>query len=149
MNMKKMMMTMLALLCMTVASAQQTETNSRQPRQFDATTQTTRMTEKLGLSSEQQTKVEALNKEYAELFTRPQMRSAMQGGSSNGERPTLTDEQKAQMKASMEARRTKRGEYTTKLKSILTDAQYQTYQKEMQGHRGHRGGGPRGQKDSE
>lgn len=72
MNMKKIMMTMLALLCMTVASAQQTVTSSRQPRQFDATTQTSLMAEKLGLSSDQKTKVEALNKEYAELFTRPQ-----------------------------------------------------------------------------
>ena len=113
-------MTMLALLCMTVASAQQTVTSSRQPRQFDATTQTSLMAEKLGLSSDQKTKVEALNKEYAELFTRPQMRRATQGGSSTGERPELTDEQKAQMKANMEARRTKREEYNTKLKSILT-----------------------------
>lgn len=149
MNMKKIMMTMLALLCMTVASAQQTVASSRQPRQFDATTQTSLMAEKLGLSSDQKTKVEALNKEYAELFTRPQMRRATQGGSSTGERPELTDEQKAQMKANMEARRTKREEYNTKLKSILTDTQYQNYQSQMQSRRGHRGGQHSGQHGDE
>ena len=107
------------------------------------------MAEKLGLSSDQKTKVEALNKEYAELFTRPQMRRATQGGSSTGERPELTDEQKAQMKANMEARRTKREEYNTKLKSILTDTQYQNYQSQMQSRRGHRGGQHSGQRGDE
>lgn len=53
------------------------------------------------------------------------------------------------MKANMEARRTKREEYNTKLKSILTDTQYQNYQSQMQSRRGHRGGQHSGQRGDE
>ena len=58
----------------------------------------------------------------------------------------MTEEQRAQMQQMME----KRQEYDKKLKEILTDDQYKTYQKQNQrrGGRGGRGGfgGPRGQR---
>ena len=69
MNMKKMMLMLVALLSMTVAMAQ--NENGRQPRKMDAATVTTMMTQKLGLNADQQKKVEALNKKY-ESVLRPE-----------------------------------------------------------------------------
>lgn len=51
MNMKKMMLMLVALFSMTVAMAQ--NANGRQPRKMDAATVTTIMTQKLGLNADQ------------------------------------------------------------------------------------------------
>lgn len=158
--MKKIALTMMALLTMTVAVAQDNEKGERKPhRQMTPEMMTERMAKDLNLTDAQKTKVLALNKEYQEIFKGPRMgrprpprpqadaeTSATQ--QQRPERPQLTDEQKAQMKEQME----KREAYNNKLKEVLNDEQYQTYEKmhQRQGRRGHRGpggphpGGPRG-----
>jgi hypothetical protein len=165
--MKKIVMTMVALLTMTAAVAQDNNSENRQRREFKKPTpeeMTTRMTESLKLDDKQQKKVLELNKEYENVLGGPGMGrgfgrgqrgprpDGQTGASQNNnnqqrpERPQMTEEQRAKMQQMME----KRQEYDKKLKEILTDDQYKTYQKQNQrrGGRGGRGGfgGPRGQR---
>lgn len=97
--MKKIVFTMIALMSLTVAMAQKSE---RKPHEE----MTTQMESKLKLSADQKTKVAALNKEYQEIF---------QADNAKGQK---TQEQK----------KAKRTEYDEKLKKILTDDQYKSYQ---------------------
>ena len=160
-------MTMVALLTMTAAVAQDNNSENRQRREFKKPTpeeMTTRMTESLKLDDKQQKKVLELNKEYENVLGGPGMGrgfgrgqrgprpDGQTGASQNNnnqqrpERPQMTEEQRAKMQQMME----KRQEYDKKLKEILTDDQYKTYQEQNQrrGGRGGRGGfgGPRGQR---
>ena len=161
--MKKIVMTMVALLTMTAAVAQNNE-NGQRPEFKKPTPEemTNRMADQLKLDDKQKSKVLELNKEYESVLMGPGMggrgfgRGMGRGPRPDGESgatqnnnqqrqrtqmPELTDEQKAQMKQNME----KRQEYDKKLKKILTDDQYKTYQEQHQ-RRGGRGGfgGPRG-----
>ena len=160
--MKKIVMTMVALLTMTVAVAQNNE-NGQRPEFKKPTPEemTNRMAENLKLDDKQKSKVLALNKEYESvLMGGPGMGRGFGRGMGRGprpdgetgatrkndqqkqrpQRPEMTDEQKAQMKANME----KRQEYDKKLKDILTDDQYKTYQEQHQRHGRGGFGGPRG-----
>ncbi len=160
--MKKIAMTMVALLTMTAAVAQNNENGER--REFKKPTpeeMTNRMADQLKLDDKQKTKVLELNKEYeGVLMGGPRMGRGMgrgpRGPRPDGEtgatqnndqqrpqRPEMTEEQRAQMQKMME----KRQEYNKKLKEILTDEQYKTYEEQHQ-RRGGRGGfgGPRGQR---
>lgn len=137
--MKKLMMTLFALASMTVAMAQ--NETGRQPRKMDATTLTTMLTERLGLSSEQQAKVAALNKKYESVLAGPRMRGGRpprrdnsESGTTENKRPELTDAQKAEMKQRHEQRLA----YEKELKAILTEDQYKTYQS-MRPQRGRHG----------
>lgn len=177
--MKKMTLTMVALLSMTAMQAQ--DNNSTQTtKQAEAKTlilpegqrpkvmdlngtpelRTERMRKELSLTDEQTTKILALNKEYQDVLAqdsrkggnmRPQKQQKADGETAatpqQKQRPQLTDEQKAEMKAKME----KRKAYNSQLKNILTAAQYEKYQKAQMrkgprhGHgKHHRKGGPRG-----
>ena len=136
--MKKIVMTMVALLTMTAAVAQNNENGER--REFKKPTpeeMTNRMADQLKLDDKQKAKVLELNKEYeGVLMGGPGMGRGMgrgpRGPRPDGEtgatqkndqqrpqRPELTEEQKAQMQKQME----KRQEYNKKLKEILTDEQ--------------------------
>lgn len=130
----------IGLFVFAVVAAQAQNQRGGQPRQMSAKEITTMMTEKLGLSSDQQTKVLALNTKYESLFQH-------QGGprgprpegmrrDSTASRPQMTDAQKAAMQQRIQQRK----EYETQLKAILTDSQYQTYQ-QMHQRRGGRGNG--------
>ena len=180
--MKKIALTMLALLTMTVAVAQDKEKcqdkqkceckccaeksaccskEGKAPKEMTPETMTDCMAKCLSLTDAQKTKVLALNKEYKDVLAKgprmggPRHHKPQQVDGETGatqqqrlerpEKPQLTDEQKAQMKANME----KRGEYDKKLKEILTDEQYQKYEKMHKphgrhGHHGPKGHGPRG-----
>jgi hypothetical protein len=147
--MKKILLTMVALMTITVAMAQNNKGN-QPPKQMTAEEMTTQMSSKLGLSEAQALKVKALNKEYSSVFQGPgkggkcppkgNCSTSKKPSCGNGERPQMTDAQKTQMKQNM----AKRQEYETKLKSILTESQYKTYQN-MQPQRG--GKGCKGGKD--
>lgn len=167
-GMKKIVMTMVALLAMTAAVAQQSDNNKERkaPKKPTPEEMTTRMAKDLNLTDEQKTKVQALNKEYEQVLGGPGFRgqrppkgdfkkgdkkkgdvkkktdanteASAQDGKRDGKRPELTDAQKQEMKQ----HRAKRKEYDAKLKQILTDDQYKSYQ--QQHRRGHRG--PRGQR---
>jgi len=153
--MKKIVMTMVALLTMTAAVAQDVKSDKKAPKEPTAQEMTDRMAKALDLSDEQKAKVLALNTEYKDVLRGPGMRrgrglrpdgqtraTAQQQPQQRKERPQMTDEQKAKMKANME----KRKEYDSKLKQILTDDQYKKFQQQhkRRGDRGGRGGrGPR------
>jgi hypothetical protein len=97
----------------------------------------------LGLNDEQKIKVAALNMEYKDLFQRQgfgKRPSKMDGSVSSG--MDMRSEMTEEMKTKMKEHRARMQEYKSQLKSILSDSQYQTYQKMMPG-RGH--GGPSGQ----
>ena len=135
MNMKKMMLMLVALFAMTVIMAQ--NANGRQPRKMDAATVTTMMTQQLGLDADQQKKVEALNKKYESVLRpgfggpRPQKGQDSVQDKNAGQRPEPTEEQKAEMKQRFEQREA----YEKELKGILSEDQYKTYL-QMRPHRG-------------
>lgn len=135
MNMKKMMLMLVALFAMTVTMAQ--NANGRQPRKMDAATVTTMMTQQLGLNDDQQKKVEALNKKYESVLRpgfggpRPQKEKDSVQDKNAGQRPGPTEEQKAEMKQRFEQRAT----YEKELKDILSEDQYKTYL-QMRPHHG-------------
>ena len=176
--MKKIVLTMVALLSMTVMQAQTDNKSERKaPKQPTPEEMTEHMAKDLNLNTDQKAKVLALNKEYQDVLKggprgprgpRPDGQGGPKGGKKQKgnkqskadqqqpktdaqtgateqrpERPQLTDEQKAKMKAQME----KRKEYDGKLKQILTDEQYKKFQKahKRHGHGPHHGG-PRPEK---
>lgn len=108
--MKKIVLMMVALLMLTVSQAQ-TQKKTASQKKMTHSEMTTQMTSKLKLSNAQKTKVAALNKEYESVL--------------QGPRPEKTEAQKTQMKQ----QQAKRQEYELKLKKILTDDQYKSYQK--------------------
>ena len=160
--MKKIVMTMIALLTMTAAVAQNNENGQRRFQRPTPEDMTNRMADQLKLDDKQKSKVLDLNKEYESVlmggmgrgFGRGQGGPGGQGGfqgGQQGQRPQLTDEQRAEMQKQMQQRQEKRQEYEKKLKEILNDDQFKTYQDQQQQQRRGRGGfggpgGPRGQR---
>ena len=156
-GMKKIVLSMVALLSLTVAVAQDAKSDKKAPKEPTAEEMTNRMAQDLKLTDEQKTKVLALNKEYQDVLKaprgprgprpegkqgkRPQTdgkteATEQQGGKQKGQRPELTEEQKAKFKA----HHAKREEYDKKLKQILTDDQYKSWKKRHGRHGGHRNG---------
>ena len=145
--MKKIFLTMVALLSMTAMMAQDNNNGERKaPKQLTPEEMTEKMATDLSLTAEQKAKVLDLQKEYQDINRGPRM-GGMRGprpqadGQSGAtaqrpERPQLTEEQKAEMQKKMERRR----EYNDKLKGILTAEQFEKYQKQFR-HGGPRPGG--------
>lgn len=156
--MKKIVMTMVALLTMTAAVAQNNGNGERRFQRPTPEDQTNRMAEQLKLDDKQKAKVLDLNKEYENVLMGGMGRGFGRGqggpggfqGGQQGQRPELTEEQRAEMQKQMQQRMEKRQEYEKKLKEILTDDQFKTYQEQQQQRRGRGGfggqGGPRGQR---
>lgn len=157
--MKKIVMTMIALLTMTAAVAQNNGNGERRFQRPTPEDQTNRMAEQLKLDDKQKAKVLDLNKEYENVLMGGMGRGFGRGqggpgagfqGGQQGQRPELTEEQRAEMQKLMQQRMEKRQEYEKKLKEILTDDQFKTYQEQQQQRRGRGGfggqGGPRGQR---
>ena len=144
--MKKIVMTMIALLTMTAAVAQNNGNGERRFQRPTPEDQTNRMAEQLKLDDKQKAKVLDLNKEYESVlmggpgmgrgFGRGQGGPGGNGGGfqggQQGQRPQLTEEQRAEMQKQMQQRMEKRQEYEKKLKDILTDDQFKTYQEQQQ-----------------
>lgn len=146
--MKKIILTMVALLSMTAMMAQNDKKEGKAHKQPTAEEMVERMAKELNLTDDQKAKVLELNKEYKDVMRGPGMGRGPRGGrgprqdaetgatqQQRPERPQLTDEQKAEMKKNME----KRKEYDAKLKNILTEDQYKKLQKQRH-HGGHHGG---------
>lgn len=150
--MKKFVLTMIAALAMTAAMAQTSDNKERKaPKQMTPEEMTERMTKELKLDEAQKSKVLDLNTAYKDVLGRPGMGRGPRGPHPDGEssasaqapeakqqgehpkRRELTEEQKAKMKEVMEQRKA----YNEKLKQILTEEQWKTYQKHQ--HRGHHG----------
>ena len=160
--MKKILLTMVALLSLTAVQAQESD-NKQQPQQFRGPRQMTpeqmteRMANDLKLTDEQKTKVLELNKEYEKVIAGPGMRgprpqrpdgessATAQNGQQRPERPQMTEEQREEMQKNMKQRMEQRQEYEKKLKEILTEDQYKKYQESRPQRRGFgRGPGRRG-----
>ena len=145
--MKKIVLTMIALLSMTFAVAQNDgkKDGGKGPRQFTPEQMVENMAQKLNLTNDQKKKVLKLTTEYKEYLRGPGMgspRGEKPGkkenagqGNQRPERPQMTDEQKAKFQENMK----KRQEYDAKLKAILTEDQYKQYQ-QMRPKRGPREG---------
>ena len=148
--MKKFLLTIIASAALTFAANAQ-QGNRPEPPTPEQTTE--RMAQQLSLTDDQKAQVLTLNTEYKDVIGRPHGGSGMgkhHGGEktdgtsgatdnanppAHGNPPELTEEQKAKF----EEMRTKREEYNTKLKAILTDEQYAKYE-ESQKHGPHHGG---------
>lgn len=149
-------MTLVALLTLTAAQAQTSDNGKDQQacckdkqecckkdlkhkphKKFDRKPmtpqmQTERMASRLNLSAEQKEKVLKLNTEYKDMMAPPAMQK--------DQRPEKADMEK------MKAQRTAYGE---QLKQILTEEQYQEFQKMKPRHHGPHGHGPKGGKPAE
>lgn len=152
--MKKIVLTMVALLSMTAVMAQDAKSERKAPKEPSAEEMTNRMANDLKLTDEQKAKVLELNKEYKDVLKAPRRprgpRPDAQSGATQQEdqkdfkkgqrpeRPELTDEQKAKFKA----HHAKRQEYDKKLKQILTDDQYKSWKKKHGRHGGRDGKRP-------
>lgn len=145
--MKKIFLTMVALLSMTAMMAQNDKSDKKAPKEPTLEEMTARMAKDLNLTDAQKTKVLALNKEYKDMFKggprmggprgpKPDGKSGATDNQQRPERPQMTDAQKAEMKKHMEQHKA----YDTKLKSILTADQYKSWQKQ---HKRGPKGGPR------
>ena len=145
--MKKILLTMIALLSMTAVMAQNDKSDKKAPKEPTPEEMTARMAKDLNLTDDQKTKVLALNKEYKDMFKggpcmggprgpKPDGKSGATDNQQRTERPQMTDAQKAEMKKHMEQRKA----YDQKLKSILTADQYKSWQKQ---HKRGPKGGPR------
>ena len=145
--MKKIFLTMVALLSMTAMMAQNDKSDKKAPKEPTPEEMTARMAKDLNLTDDQKTKVLALNKEYKDMFKggprmggprgpKPDGKSGATDNQQRPERPQMTDAQKAEMKKHMEQRKA----YDQKLKSILTADQYKKWQKQ---HKRGPKGGPR------
>ncbi len=146
--MKKMILTLVALLSMTTMTAQTTNestTNEQAKGQRPAMRgkrmshedMTKQMATKLNLDEAQKAKVAALNKEYQNvLMPQPPMRPKGEraNGDENTQQQTSADQQRPALnnngqKPDFKAMQAKRQEYETKLKAILSDEQFTNYQK--------------------
>lgn len=121
--MKKIFVMMVALLTMTTAMAQPSDRKA--PKKMTHQEMTTQMTSKLKLNDAQKAKVAALNKEYQDILMPPEPPKNADG--SRPEPPKNGD--KAMPKKPDSKHMAKRQEYEKKLKKILTDEQYKSYQK--------------------
>lgn len=146
--MKKIVLTMIALLSMTFAMAQNDEKRDggNGPKQFTPEQMAENLAERLKLNDDQKAKVLQLTTEYKDYLRFPGMGGQRNGnrpgrnenageGGQRPERPQMTEEQRARFQENMK----KRQEYEEKLKGILTEDQYQQYQ-QMRPGRGQRGG---------
>ncbi len=133
--MKKIFLTMVAILSMTVVMAQDNDKERKAPKQMTPEEMTTRMTKELSLTADQKSKVQSLNKEYKDYLGGPGMGgprgprpdgNAKKSGNNKQQRPQMTEAQQKQM----EQHKAKRQEYDKKLKSILSADQYKTYQQQ-------------------
>ena len=145
--MRKLVLTMFALLSVTAVTAQTDTKERKAPKEMTPEEMTSRMAKDLNLTDAQKTKVLALNKEYKDMFKggprmggprgpKPDGKSGATDNQQRPERPQMTDAQKAEMKKHMEQRKA----YDQKLKSILTADQYKSWQKQ---HKRGPKGGPR------
>jgi Skp family chaperone for outer membrane proteins len=137
--MKKIMLTMIAAMTMSLAMAQNSSDNKPNGQHEPMTAEqiTTQMQNKLGLTDAQCAKVKALNEKYADILKGPGMkgqRPPKMEKNDNDERPQITEE----MKKMMEEHHAKKQAYENELKEILSSSQYTTYQSMMPKH-GHRG----------
>ena len=147
MKMKKMILTLVALLSMTVVMAQNDNKELKAPKEVNPEEVTNRMVKELDLTADQKAKVLKLNTEYKDVLRGPGMGRGHRGGprpdgqkganekQQRPERPQLTDAQKKEMKENFEKQMEKRKEYDKKMQEVLTEAQYKKFMSNNRGGR--------------
>lgn len=141
--MKKVILTLLAVMTMSFAMAQSTDNANRQaPKHMTSEQKLEQMKTTLSLSDEQVAKIKVLNAKYADVFKGPGANGGQppkrdNNSASSSEDNNKRPEMNAEMKAQMEKMMMQRKAYETELKGILSDSQYAAYQK-MQPQRGQR-----------
>lgn len=153
--MKKVVLTLVALLSLTAVFAQSDNKEQRAPRELTPQQRTDFLAKKLNLTDAQKSQLLVLNTEYADVLKGPGLRhdkhprkpvdgeNAASQQTQRPERPQMTDAQRDEMKKQFE----KRKEYDEKVKKLLTEEQYKEYKKlqpRRHGHPGHHGKGPKG-----
>lgn len=152
-----------AIFSVTLCMAQE----KKEKKQMTIEQKTEKMVNYLQLNDKQAKELKQLNEKYADLLQRParphgkghfggphgqRPPKMKQEGNENLEKrpdmksghhgkpnhPQMSDEERAKMKEKMMEYKKQREEYQKELKSILTEEQYQKYQK-MQSHRGGKG----------
>jgi len=142
--MKKFILTMVAILSMTTMMAQTNNGERKTMKKMSHEEMTTQMTSKLNLNNTQKAKVAALNKEYQD-YLMPEPPQRPEDGKISGTKDSNSTKKPAMKKTGSKPgnsqNQAKRQEYEKELKKILSDDQYQNYQK-MQPQ--HKGNGPKG-----
>jgi len=154
--MKKIVLTMIAAVAMSFNAMAQEQAQNEQRREFNpeemAKNRTEEAVKKYGLNEEQAVKLLDLNKRFSDKM-RP-MRNMRQGRPNGGNRERRMERpdsvrreagQRPDMRGRMEEMRKVQDEYNKELKTILTEEQYQAYEKDEQARR-QRFGGQRGQR---
>ncbi|MBR2231490.1 MAG: DUF4890 domain-containing protein [Prevotella sp.] len=131
--MKKIILMMVALLSMTAMMAQTNNGERKAPKKMTHEEMTSQMNSKLKLSSDQKTKVAALNKEYQD-YLMPEPPQKPEGDKDSNSKKQKDSKKSASKKPDQKPstngqNQAKRQEYDKKLKQILTDDQYKNYQK--------------------
>ena len=147
---------MIAAVAMSFSAMAQEQAQNDQRRQFNpeemAKNRTEEAVKKYGLNEEQATKLLDLNKRFADKM-RPMrnMRHARPNGNREERKMEAPDSvkkegrQRPDMRGRMEEMRKVQDEYNKELKTILTEEQYQAYEKDEQARR-QRFGGRHGQR---
>lgn len=147
--MKKIVLTMIAAMAMSFSAMAQEQQND-QRREFNseemAKTRTDEAVKKYGLNEEQAAKLLDLNKRFSQKMRpmRPMHQPRPNGNREHKKQmpDSLKREpgQRPDMRGRMEEMRKTMDEYNNELKTILTDEQYQAYEKDEQARRQHFGG---------
>ena len=158
--MKKLIFSIIAVMSLTTAIAQDNDRPRRDgQRNFDRTEMLKRRTDdvvkKYNLNSEQAEKLLALNTKFADKLN-PRMggfgrgrgsRPAPNfGGGNGGNRPEMTEEQRAQFEQMRKQREENQKAYEAELEKILTPDQFKSYQEDMKQQREQRGRGMGGRR---
>ena len=138
---KTIIITMAALMLGIVANAQghrgSWQDRPQRERPDEATMiqeRTDRMAEKYGLDEAQKAKLLELNKEYSFRMERPEDRQHER----MRQKPALDEKKKLEFEARMKEMQSRREAYEEALKGILTEDQYQAYQKDQEHRKGRR-----------
>lgn len=121
--------------CVTAQENQDAGKNNK-TRNMDPTEMIQKRTDavvkKYGLDETQAKKLLELNTKYASTMGQHMMRRGGQRGGNNGQRPELTDDQKAKMQERAQKMQEQRKAYEAELQNILTADQLKSYQADMQ-----------------
>ncbi len=146
--MRKIILTLVAILSMTTMMAQTNNGEPKGNKKMSHEEMTNQMTSKLNLNDSQKAKVADLNKKYQDCLMqeppqRPEGEKMSKAKDSKDNKKPAAMKQ-GQKKPGNSQNQAKRQEYEKELKQILTDDQYQSYQK-MQPQ--HKGNGPKGKQN--
>lgn len=144
--MKKLLVMIVAVLSVSACMAQQTISEQKAPRkQMTVSEITQNMVSKLKLDDSQAQKLSTLNQKYSTLFQRPSRPGrpeSAEKGENNGselQKGVPAKPSNEEMSTKMKEMQSQREAYEKELKAILTDSQYESYQK-MRPGKGPKGG---------